>query len=209
MLFKTKFHEGIRNGSITLTFRAWKSARAKVGKQYRFGPEERVEVEAVEEVEISTISDEEAHRSGFTSATELRSFLLMHSPEAVTPKSTLFRVSFHYVKISDEVPQGDLSLEEITEKLEKMDRLSKYGPWTRQTLEIIAQNPRTAASKLAPLLGRETRPFKADVRKLKKLGLTVSFEVGYELTSLGKAFLCLLFQLIPQAFIAILKFAYL
>ena len=70
-----------------------------------------------------------------------------------------------------------------------MDRLSKHGPWTRQTLELIAQNPPTAASKLAPMLGRDTRAFKADVRKLKKLGLTVSFEVGYELTSLGKAFL--------------------
>ncbi len=48
MLFKTQFHEGIRNGSIALTFRAWKSVRAKVGKQYRFGPEEGVEADAVE-----------------------------------------------------------------------------------------------------------------------------------------------------------------
>ena len=112
---------------------------------------------------------------------------MKHSPEELTPKSTLFRVSFHYVKISDEVSQADLSLAEIQRKLEKMDRLSKHGPWIKQTLEIISQNPCTAASKLAPLLGRETRPFKADVRKLKKLELTVSFEIGYELTSLGKA----------------------
>ncbi|MCH8019514.1 hypothetical protein IH785_06615, partial [candidate division KSB1 bacterium] len=152
MLFKTKFHEGIRNGSITLTFRAWKSARAKVGKQYRFGPEEGV---------VSAIDDEEARRSGFGSVSELRTFLMKHSPEAVTPKSTLFRVSFHYVKISDEVPQADLSLAEIQGKLEKMDRLSKHGPWTKQTLEIIAQNQHTAASKLAPMLGRQTRAFKA------------------------------------------------
>ena len=189
MLFKTKFHEGIRNGSITLTFRAWKSARVKVGKQYRFGPEEGVEVGVVDEVVVSAIDDEEARRSGFASAAELRTFLMKYSPEELTPKSTLFRVSFHYVKISDEVSQVDISLAEIQGKLEKMDRLSKHGPWTKQTLEIIAQNPRTAASKLAPLLGRETRPFKAEVRKLKKLGLTVSFEVGYELTPLGEAFL--------------------
>ncbi len=187
MLFKTIFHEGIRSGSITLTFRAWKSARAKVGKQYRFGPVDAVEVDAVNEVAISAIDDEEARRSGFGSVSELRTFLMKHSPEAVTPKSTLFRVSFHYVKISDEPLKVDLSLEEIAAKLAKMDRLSKHGAWTKQTLEIIAQNPRTAASKLAPMLGRETRPFKADVRKLKKLGLTRSFEVGYELTSVGKA----------------------
>ena len=62
-----------------------------------------------------------------------------------------------------------------------------HGPWTKQILEIIAQNPRTTASKLTPLLDRKSRPFKADVRKLKKLGLTVSYEVGYALTQLGKA----------------------
>jgi len=187
MLFKTKCHEGIRNGSITLTFRAWKSARAKVENQYRIGPQDGVEVGAVDEVVVSAIDDEEARRSGFASAAELRTFLMKHSPEELTPKSTLFCVSFHYVKISDEVSQADLSLAEIQRKLEKMDRLSKHGPWIKQTLEIISQNPCTAASKLAPLLGRETRPFKADVRKLKKLELTVSFEIGYELTSLGKA----------------------
>jgi len=37
------------------------------------------------------------------------------------------------------VPQADLSLAEIQRKLEKMDRLSKHGPWTKQILEIIAQ----------------------------------------------------------------------
>ena len=38
-------------------------------------------------------------------------------------------------------------------------------------------------------LGRETLPFKVDVRKLKKLGLTQSFEVGYEISPRGRAFL--------------------
>ncbi len=187
MLFKTKFHEGIRKSSITLTFRAWKSARAKVGKQYRFGSEGGVEVDAVEEVEISAITDEDAHCSGFTSASELHTLLKKYSPEEFTPKSTVFRVSFHYVKISNEPIRVDLSLEEIATKLAKMDHLSKHGYGTKQILEIIAQSPRTAASKLAPMLGLETQAFKADVRRLKKLGLTVSFEVGYELTPLGKA----------------------
>jgi len=46
-----------------------------------------------------------------------------------------------------------------------------------------------AASRLAPLLGRETRAFKADVRKLKALGLTISFDVGYEISPRGRAYL--------------------
>ncbi len=187
MLFKTKFHEGIRNGSITLTFRAWKSARAKIGNQYRISPQDGVEVDAVDQVAISALTDEAARRSGFANAAELHNFLIKNSPEALSGKSTLFRVSFHCVKMSNEPLQVDFSAEEIAAKLAKMDRLSKHGPWTKQTLEIIAQNPRTAASKLAPILGRETRAFKADVRKLKRLGLTLSFEMGYEVTSLGKA----------------------
>ena len=48
---------------------------------------------------------------------------------------------------------------------------------------------RVAASKLAARVGRETLPFKTDVRKLKKLGLTQSFEVGYELSPRGLAYL--------------------
>ena len=38
-------------------------------------------------------------------------------------------------------------------------------------------------------LGRETRPFKIDVRKLKNLGLTRSFAVGYEVSPRGLAYL--------------------
>ena len=42
---------------------------------------------------------------------------------------------------------------------------------------------------MALMLGRETKDFKADVVKLKRLGLTQSFEVGYEVSPRGLAFL--------------------
>ena len=101
--------------------------RAKVGKQYRFGPEEGVEVDAVDEVGVSAIDAEEAHRSGFTSATELRDFLIKHST-TFTSKSTVFRVSFHYVNSSDEVPQADLSLAEIQRRLDYFEAVKKWQP---------------------------------------------------------------------------------
>jgi len=63
------------------------------------------------------------------------------------------------------------------------------GAWTLPTLRLIARRPRVAASKLAAQLGRERDPFKVDVRKLKRLGLTQSFEVGYELSPRGRALL--------------------
>jgi hypothetical protein len=68
-------------------------------------------------------------------------------------------------------------------------RLDRLGGWTIPTLRLIGRRPRIAASRLAASLGRERDPFKIDVRKLKRLGLTQSFEVGYELSPRGRALL--------------------
>ena len=57
------------------------------------------------------------------------------------------------------------------------------------TADSVAAAKEVAASQLARKLGRETLPFKVDVRKLKKLGLTQSFEVGYEISPRGRAYL--------------------
>jgi hypothetical protein len=56
-------------------------------------------------------------------------------------------------------------------------------------LELIRDHPATRAADLAASLGRDTRPFKTDVRKLKELGLTESLEVGYRLSPRGRALL--------------------
>ena len=55
-------------------------------------------------------------------------------------------------------------------------------------LGLIADRPGTRAPDLAASLGRETARFKADVRKLKELGLTESLEVGYRLSPRGRAY---------------------
>ena len=56
-------------------------------------------------------------------------------------------------------------------------------------LRAIAARPATRAADLAAGFGRETQPFKLDVRKLKNLGLTISLEVGYRLSPRGEAYL--------------------
>ena len=60
------------------------------------------------------------------------------------------------------------------------------GP--RRSSNLIAERPATRAPDLAASLGRETAPFKADVRKLKELGLTESLEIGYRLSPRGRAY---------------------
>ena len=78
------------------------------------------------------------------------------------------------------------NLDTVAARLADMDRRSRRGPWTADVLELIARRPGVVARELAAELGRETRAFKADVRRLKELGLTESLEVGYRLSSRGK-----------------------
>lgn len=88
--------------------------------------------------------------------------------------------------------QADLTVDELADlqaRLARLDRVSAHGPWTRTTLELIAAKPATRAADLAAHLGRETAPFKLDVRKLKNLGLTFSLEVGYRLAPRGETYL--------------------
>ena len=88
------------------------------------------------------------------------------------------------IALKDELTADDVGA--IAAKLARMDAES---PWTQRTLALIHKYPRVAASKLAAKVGRETPEFKADVVKLKKLGLTQSFEVGYEIAPRGRAYL--------------------
>jgi hypothetical protein len=76
----------------------------------------------------------------------------------------------------------------IEASLERMDRSASVGPWTRQTLHLIAAHPGVVSTVLARRLKMERQEFKRNVRKLKELGLTVSLDVGYRLSPLGEAF---------------------
>jgi hypothetical protein len=56
-------------------------------------------------------------------------------------------------------------------------------------LAAINAEPGRRAGDLAAAAGRETLPYKLDVRKLKALGLTISLPVGYRLSPRGGAYL--------------------
>ncbi len=85
----------------------------------------------------------------------------------------------------------DLAEEERRALDERLDRwdAARGAPWTRKILRLIAERPAVRAPDLAASLGRETLPFKRDVRKLKELGLTHSLPVGYEISVRGRAYL--------------------
>ena len=74
---------------------------------------------------------------------------------------------------------------EITRRLDRLDGAAAAGPWTRATLALIATQPGVVSTTLAETLGHERFALKTDIRKLKRLGLTLSLEVGYELSAPG------------------------
>jgi hypothetical protein len=192
LLFKKRFHQGLVSGDVRLTFRRWKKTHVKPGGRYRCHPIGVLVVDSVELVKARAITLEDAQLSGFESRDELMEYLATASDDAFDPGSEVFRIALHHGGDGDRVEialQSELTPEEIESIDEKLARLDQNEAWTRKTLRLILKCPRIAASQLAKRLGRETLPFKEDVRKLKKLGLTQSFEVGYEVSPRGVAFL--------------------
>jgi hypothetical protein len=197
LLFKKPFWEGLTSGAITLTFRRWQKAHVRVGGRYRCHPIGVLEVDRVDRVRADAITPEDARRAGFTDVPAVIAYLEELGPLAAGDE--LWRVELHHGGDGDRVELAlvaELSADDLAQIRERLARLDRNGPtdgpkqpWTAKTLALIDKHPRIAASKLAPKLGRETQPFKTDVRKLKKLGLTQSFEVGYEISPRGRAYL--------------------
>jgi len=175
----------IRDGDIDLAFRRWERPRLLVGTRVRTSVG-LVEVTSVDEVD--DVSEEDALRAG----APREQLLQLMAAKAPAP---IWRVGLRYAGEDPRIAlrnDGDLSAEErvaLVARLDRFDRASSYGPWTRATLALIEAHPARRAPDLAAELGRETAPFKRDVRKLKELGLTESLEIGYRLSPRGVALL--------------------
>lgn len=190
LLFKKPFHAGLAGGTITLTFRRWQKPHVKPGGRYRCHPIGVLQVDTVALVPVAAITDDDAKRAGFSTRAEAIAYLEELGP--LTDATEVYRVELHHGGDGDRVElalEDQLGEDDIATIRGKLARLDKESKWTAKTLAIIGAHPRIAASQLAKKLGRETLPFKVDVRKLKKLGLTQSFEVGYEISPRGRAYL--------------------
>ena len=209
MQFEKRFKLGIREGRITQSFRAWKRPQAKTGGRYRVHPIGMIQVDTIEHCRRAAISSADARREVFESTDALFDYLDQKTDQKSDLKSDqksdqkserrsdasqLYRVVFRYAG-SGEDERPDTSLVDATDlgalraRLMRMDRLSSRGTWTRQTLDLIEALPATRAADLASRIRLETQVFKTNVRKLKKLGLTLSLETGYELSARGRQLL--------------------
>jgi hypothetical protein len=185
MLFRQDVLRRIAEGDVTLAFRRWRRPTVKAGGTLRT----RVGVLAIDSVELvdeQHVTDADARRAGAAD----REALLAGLPG----EGVLHRIEFRLAGPDPRIAlreRSDISpaeRAEIDARLARLDAASRHGPWTAAVLDLIAERPATRAPDLAASLGRDTVPFKADVRKLKELGLTESLKVGYRLSPRGRAY---------------------
>lgn len=182
MLFRRSVLDGIVAGDVTLAFRRWDRPRVRPGSRLRTAVGV-LEIGAVTQVDPATVSASDVRAAG---AADLREVL------GTRQDRPLFRIELRYAggdpraRLREDVPDAD-ELAAIRARLAEIDHRSRREPWTRDLLLLIAEHPATRAPDLAAGVGRQTLPFKRDVRVLKELGLTESLAVGYRLSPRGRA----------------------
>ena len=188
MLIRTAVLERIVTGEIDTQFRRQKKPTVKAGGTLRthLG---MLEIIDVSRIALDDLSDQDARRSGAADREQVIAELTKKA------EGDVYRVRLRYagadprlaLRAHDELSDADVAA--LTAKLDRFDRSASTGVWTRATMRLIADNPHVRAPDLAASVGRETAPFKNDVRKLKALGLTISLSSGYELSPRGRALL--------------------
>lgn len=178
--------DGLVAGELDLAFRRWTRRMHVPGGTQRtaYGV---VRFEEVEVVDLDAVTEDDARRAG-QPLERIRSVLAQKEGD-------VYRIRLSYagedarVALREKARLTPRQRDELVAKLAAMDARSKRGPWTRQHLELIEARPEELAETIAASIGREKLPFKADIRRLKELGLTESLRPGYRLSPRGRALL--------------------
>jgi hypothetical protein len=171
---------GIGAGRISLAFRRWERPTVKAGGTLLTAIGQ-LGILSVDRVELDELRPVDARSAGFDDLDALRSFLRERS------EGHIYRIGLELagpdprIALRASVP-GGADLEEILQKLRRWS-------WAPGALREIRDRPAVRAADLASRSSMETKRFKANVRKLKALGLTESLEVGYRLSPRGEAVL--------------------
>ena len=186
MILRQRFLDGILAGTVSLAFRRWRRPTVRPGTRLRTAVGV-VEIGAMTLVRSPDVSEADARRAGYASRGELLAELDRYGDDP------LHRIELRFggpdpraaLRERDELDEAEHA--EVARRLARLDAASRPGPWTSALLRLVSERPATRAADLAASIGRDTVSFKADVRKLKELGLTESLEVGYRLSPRGHA----------------------
>jgi hypothetical protein len=98
LLFKKRFLPAIRDGRKTQTVRLWKHRRMRAGQQSYIPGAGYIDVEAVDEVRIEELTEDDALADGFDSAEALRAALREIYPAELASGYRAYRVRFRLVR---------------------------------------------------------------------------------------------------------------
>ncbi|MDV8023963.1 winged helix-turn-helix domain-containing protein [Rhodococcus sp. IEGM 1330] len=187
MIFTVAVARAIADGTVRRVYRRWSSARVTAGSVQR-SSSGMIRIDSVHEVDPAGLTDADARAAGeesrshleksFFGPSSLPTYLIEVSYLGTDPRDVL----------ADDAELDETALNALRTTLSRMDSRSESA-WTRAVLTAIAAEPGRRAADLAEQVGLDTKAFKARVRRLKNLGLTISLETGYRLSPRGTAFL--------------------
>jgi len=188
MLIKRTILDRIAAGDITLAFRRWRRPTVRPGGRLHTAIG-LLAIDAVDPIDAADITAGDAARAGYDNRAALLEAL------NARPEGTLYRVALRPIgpdprlTLRRQAALSDGELSDLHGRLGRLDARSPAGPWTIAVLRLISRHEGRRAGDLAATLCRPLLAFKADVRKLKALGLTESLEIGYRLSPRGRAVL--------------------
>ncbi len=187
MLLKLKVLKKIRSGDISIVYRKWKRPSVKKGSVINSAVGQ-LKILKVEQIEEERINRNEINKAGYSDWKDLVNDLRKYDGQ-------IFKVTLRYVgedpriSLREKIDISDTEMKNILSKLDRLDRYSKQGSWTNETLKSIDTYPELRAADLAKKLGRDKDWLKIQIRKLKNMGLTISLEKGYKISPRGSAVL--------------------
>lgn len=187
MLFKEIHLSGIKSGKITLAFRKWQKASIKCGSLLNTSVG-LVKIGKIETINENDITDNDVLNAGFADKKQLLKSFTHNSTGTIFKISVSFHSADPRIKLREQTELSEQQFTSLKKMLERLDNHSRHGPWTGKILLTIKDNPNLHAIGIAKLTGFEKERLKLNIRKLKNLGLTISHNVGYELSPLGKNF---------------------
>lgn len=188
MLLKRAVLDAIASGEVDLVFRRWTRPTVRAGGTLRTSVG-MLDIDAVDTVAKRAITASDARRAGYGTRAALLGDLDRR------PDGDIYRIAVRLggadplIELRSRSRLTDTDAERIRSQLAAMDDRAEAGPWTDRYLRLLAAQPKVRAQDLADSIGVDKPTFKGRVRRLKRLGLTISHSPGYELSPRGAAYL--------------------
>lgn len=192
IVFTKKYHEAIKEGKITLTFRAWDTLKVLRGKIYRANNVGLIKVLDVDFKKLATVTLEEVRQCGYRTMEEFREdFQKIARRDIDFERERAVRIEFEYIGEDIEnykKAMGDVKDSELFDIKEKLLKIEQRGKkqWAVRALELLRKKEYISFSEMERALRTPSDRVRHRMKKLKALNLTSSdSKMGYSITPLG------------------------